>query len=112
MLGTGDVGPPLFFTSALDGERSVSLPWCFTPRYHLVVRLGKPKAGLHSMDKRKSFPYQESNPSRPALARSHTDSCPGSVLYDKKGAETCREYRGYIIKYFVNCCEKEGVIYS
>jgi hypothetical protein len=27
-------------------------------------------------------------------------------------AETCREYRGYIIKYFVNCCEKEGIIYS
>jgi hypothetical protein len=24
----------------------------------------------------------------------------------------CREYRGYIIKYFVNCCEKEGIIYS
>jgi hypothetical protein len=23
----------------------------------------------------------------------------------------CREYRGYIIKYFVNCCEKEGIIY-
>jgi hypothetical protein len=25
-------------------------------------------------------------------------------------AETCREYNGYIIKYFVNCCEKEGII--
>jgi hypothetical protein len=24
----------------------------------------------------------------------------------------CREYSGYIIKYFVNCCEKEGIIYS
>jgi hypothetical protein len=27
-------------------------------------------------------------------------------------AEICHEYRGYIIKYFVNCCEKEGIIYS
>jgi hypothetical protein len=27
-------------------------------------------------------------------------------------AETCREYRSYIIKYFVNCCETEGIIYS
>jgi hypothetical protein len=25
-------------------------------------------------------------------------------------AETCREYRSYLIKYFVNCCEKEGII--
>jgi hypothetical protein len=25
-------------------------------------------------------------------------------------AETCRDYRGYIIKYFVNCCGKEGII--
>jgi hypothetical protein len=25
-------------------------------------------------------------------------------------AETCREYRRYIIKYFVNCCETEGII--
>jgi hypothetical protein len=25
-------------------------------------------------------------------------------------AETCREYREYIIKYFVNCCGKEGII--
>jgi hypothetical protein len=24
--------------------------------------------------------------------------------------ETCREYKGHIIKYFVNCCEKEGII--
>jgi hypothetical protein len=24
--------------------------------------------------------------------------------------ETCREYRGYIIKYFVNYCETEGII--
>jgi hypothetical protein len=27
-------------------------------------------------------------------------------------AETCCEYRSYIIKYSVNCCEKEGIIYS
>jgi hypothetical protein len=27
-------------------------------------------------------------------------------------AEACREYRVYIIKYFVNCCEKEGIIYT
>jgi hypothetical protein len=27
-------------------------------------------------------------------------------------AETCCEYRGYIIKYFVNCCKKEGITYS
>jgi hypothetical protein len=26
--------------------------------------------------------------------------------------ETCREYRRYIIKYFVNCCETESIIYS
>jgi hypothetical protein len=26
--------------------------------------------------------------------------------------QTCREYRSYIIKYFVNCCETEGIIYS
>jgi hypothetical protein len=25
-------------------------------------------------------------------------------------AETCREYRSYLIKYFVNCCETEGII--
>jgi hypothetical protein len=25
-------------------------------------------------------------------------------------AETCREYKGHIIKYFVNCWEKEGII--
>jgi hypothetical protein len=25
-------------------------------------------------------------------------------------AETRREYKGHIIKYFVNCCEKEGII--
>jgi hypothetical protein len=25
-------------------------------------------------------------------------------------AETCREYRSYIIKYLVNCCETEGII--
>jgi hypothetical protein len=25
-------------------------------------------------------------------------------------AETCREYRSYIIKYFVNCCKTEGII--
>jgi hypothetical protein len=25
-------------------------------------------------------------------------------------AETCREYRSHIIKYFVNCCETEGII--
>jgi hypothetical protein len=30
--------------------------------------------------------------------------------YELKRAETCREYRGYIIKYFVNCCKKEGII--
>jgi hypothetical protein len=24
----------------------------------------------------------------------------------------CHEYRSYIIKYFVNCCETEGIIYS
>jgi hypothetical protein len=24
--------------------------------------------------------------------------------------ETCREYRSYLIKYFVNCCETEGII--
>jgi hypothetical protein len=33
-------------------------------------------------------------------------------LFLYRRAETCREYRGYIIKYFVNCCEKEGIIYS
>jgi hypothetical protein len=26
------------------------------------------------------------------------------------GSETCREYKGHIIKYFVNCCEKESII--
>jgi hypothetical protein len=26
--------------------------------------------------------------------------------------ETCREYQGYIIKCYVNCCEQEGIIYS
>jgi hypothetical protein len=35
-----------------------------------------------------------------------------SVLTTCIRAETCREYRGYIIKYFVNCCGKEGIIYS
>jgi hypothetical protein len=35
-------------------------------------------------------------------------------LWPNIRAETYREYRGYIIKYFVNCCEKEGtsIIYS
>jgi hypothetical protein len=25
-------------------------------------------------------------------------------------AETCREYRSYLIKYFINCCETEDII--
>jgi hypothetical protein len=25
-------------------------------------------------------------------------------------AETCREYRSYLIKYFINCCATEGII--
>jgi hypothetical protein len=37
------------------------------------------------------------------------------VLYYKQDddlirAETCREYRSYLIKYFVSCCETEGII--
>jgi hypothetical protein len=34
------------------------------------------------------------------------------ILGHHQRAETCCEDRGYIIKYFVNCCEKEGIIYS
>jgi hypothetical protein len=30
--------------------------------------------------------------------------------YSYDGSETCREYKGHIIKYFVNCCGKEGII--
>jgi hypothetical protein len=32
------------------------------------------------------------------------------VILNYIRAETCHEYKGHIIKYFVNCCEKEGII--
>jgi hypothetical protein len=41
-------------------------------------------------------------------------NCFGLYIRPSSGefSETCREYRRYKIKHFVNCCETEGIIYS
>jgi hypothetical protein len=68
--GCGGVAPS-FIISALDGgEWSASCPWHFTlgiepPSTHCIGGWVGSRAGLDSMEKRKSCPFQESNPSCP-----------------------------------------------
>jgi hypothetical protein len=66
-MGSGGTAPP-FLTPVLDGgEQSASRPGRFTPEEivpgtRCIGDWVGPRAGLDSVEKRKIFPCQESNP--------------------------------------------------